>query len=81
MLGPLIVDYERLEDDPVYKSFPYKYDYPMLIMDWFHERNEDLVLHYMGPYGSFDGYVPKYPWPHSSVKIDNFLFLILKFFI
>ena len=59
LLGPIILDYDKIEEDPVYQRFPYKNEYPMLMMDWFHERQEDLVLHYVGPFNSFDGYTPQ----------------------
>jgi L-ascorbate oxidase len=71
LLGPVIIDYPDIKQDPVYMDFKYSRDYPMLFQDWYHELGGELALHYRGPFKSYPSYIPQFPWPHVSLLING----------
>jgi L-ascorbate oxidase len=71
LLGPIVLEHAHADDDPVHAAFAYARDYPIVLQDWFHESADDLLTNYVGPWGAFDGYTPRYPWPPVSVLLNG----------
>ena len=71
LFGPIIIDYPPSETDPVRVDYPYKQEHVIMMQDWMHESTADLMALYKGPYGSYPGFQPKYPWPTTSLLING----------
>ena len=65
------MDYEAKTEDPVFVQFEYTHDFLIILQDWFHETEEDLVTFYTSNYDSFPGFVPRYAWPSISVLMNG----------
>ena len=73
LIGPMIIDPPRGEEDPIQMRYPYdsKSDYVIMIQEWYHESWQDIMAGYQGPYNSSYVYQPRYPWPPTSLLING----------
>ena len=71
LLGPIIVDEPVGTPDHIQLDFGYTYDHVLMMQDWMHESAKDLEAYYKGPYGSFENFKPRYPWPTVSILLNG----------
>ena len=67
LIGPIIID-----DDFIQQKYDYgSNDYIIMLQEWYHENWPTLMTAYEGPFGSYPGNIPKYPWPPTSFLING----------
>lgn len=68
LVGPLII-----HDDPIERNYSYNRsnDYTMIFQEWYHETWSDLMAAYQGPFNSYQGFIPIYPWPPTSFLLNG----------
>lgn len=49
LFGPLVSNDQFIDDDPIYKRFPYKNDQVIMIQDWYHDESITLMNMMMSP--------------------------------
>ena len=73
LIGPIIIDPPKGEDDPILIQYPYDpaSDHLIMIQEWYHESWQDIMAGYQGPYNSSHLYRPRYPWPPTALLING----------
>jgi hypothetical protein len=74
LVGPFVLYYSDIRNDPVYKAFPYqpvKGDHVVFLQDWVHEESADLGIFYQGLRETFPTFNPYYPWPGKSILVNG----------